>query len=292
MRHPPQSAKATQVVEWDGDRPRRVLDEVAAEEPLEIRIDGVPVSVTMRTPGDDFDLAAGFLFTEGIVTSREQIARIAYGRGEDDQLSGNLVDVTLAAGTTVDAPRLERHFFTNSSCGICGKTSIEAIRAREIRPPTDRWSIDPTVLIRLPETLRLAQRVFGRTGGLHAAALFDPNGAPVAVREDIGRHNAVDKIIGRALLDGRMPLGDGVLMVSGRCGFEIVQKALVAGLPIVASVSAPSSLAVQLARDMGLTLVGFLREQRFVVYSGEVRVDWTRCAEGSACGQRQSDGVR
>jgi FdhD protein len=292
MRHPPQSAKATHVVEWNGGTRHRVLDEVATEEPLEIRVNHQSLSVTMRTPGDDFDLAAGFLFTEGIVTSREQIARIAYGHGDDGQPSGNLVDVTLADGATVNAARLERHFFTNSSCGVCGKTSIEAIRARDIRPLTDAGWIDPNVLVRLPGALRSAQRVFGRTGGLHAAALLDRNGAPLEVREDIGRHNAVDKIIGRALLDGRVPLSDRVLMVSGRCGFEIVQKALVGGVPIVASVSAPSSLAVQLAREMGLTLIGFVREQRFVVYSGEARVGWDTWIDASDSERRRSGAGR
>ena len=272
MRHPPQSAKATHVVEWEGGQQRRLLDEVAAEEPLEIRIGGEPVNVTMRTPGDDFELAAGFLLTEGIITSREQIARIAYACGRDGQPSGNLVDVALAAGTTVDAARLERYFFANSSCGICGKASIDAVRAREIQPPSPTFSIDPDVLTRLPDALRAAQRIFGRTGGLHAAALFHPSGAPEAIREDIGRHNAVDKIIGHALLEGRLPLSERVLMVSGRSGFEIVQKALVAGVAIVASVSAPSSLAVQLARDYRLTLIGFLRGSRFIVYAGEGRL--------------------
>jgi len=273
MRHPPQPAKTTGVLEWIAGRQRHVLDELAAEEPLEIRIGDTPVSVTMRTPGDDFDLAAGFLLTEGIIKRREHVVRIAYANGPDHQPSGNIVAVTLAAGTEVDRARLDRHFVTTSSCGICGKASIDAVRAREIERPNPAFSLDPERLTQLPDALRAAQRIFGRTGGLHAAALFTRSGALVAIREDIGRHNAVDKIIGHALLDGGLPLSECVLMVSGRGGFEIVQKALVAGVPVVASVSAPSSLAVQLARDYGLTLVGFLRGSRFVVYAGESRLE-------------------
>ncbi len=273
MRHPPQPAKTTGVLEWIAGRQRHVLDELAAEEPLEIRIGDTPVSVTMRTPGDDFDLAAGFLLTEGIIKRREHVVRIAYANGPDHQPSGNVVAVTLAAGAEVDRARLDRHFVTTSSCGICGKASIDAVRAREIERPNPAFSLDPERLTQLPDALRAAQRIFGRTGGLHAAALFTRSGALVAIREDIGRHNAVDKIIGHALLDGGLPLSECVLMVSGRGGFEIVQKALVAGVPVVASVSAPSSLAVQLARDYGLTLVGFLRGSRFVVYAGESRLE-------------------
>jgi FdhD protein len=272
MRHPPQSAKPTHVLEWDEGRRRRVLDEVATEEPLEIRVGDEPLSVTMRTPGDDFELAAGFLLTEGLIARRDEIARIAYANGPDGRPSGNLVAVTLAAGKTVDLGRIGRRFVTASSCGVCGKASIDAVRARQIQAPSHSFSLDPRLLTRLPAALRTAQRVFGRTGGLHAAALFDPRGALVTIREDIGRHNAVDKVIGHELLNGRLPLSGGILMVSGRGGFEIVQKALVAGLPVLASVSAPSTLAVQLSRDYGLTLIGFLRGSRFIVYSGEHRL--------------------
>jgi FdhD protein len=286
VRHPPQSAKTTNVLEWNTGRARTLVDELAAEEPLEIRIAATPLSVTMRTPGDDFDLAAGWLFTEGIIRGREQIERVAYGRGSDGQRSGNLIGVTLAAGTEVDAARLDRHFVTASSCGVCGKTSIDAVRAREIQRPNAAFSVDPELLTQLPDRLRAAQRIFGRTGGLHAAGLFDRNGALVAVREDIGRHNAVDKVVGHALFEGRLPLSERILMVSGRGGFEIVQKALVAGVPIVASVSAPSTLAVQLAREYGLTLIGFLRGSRFVVYAGEGRLrpeeGWRTSAEDLA----------
>jgi FdhD protein len=272
MRHPPQRVKTTDVVEWNDGRERRVPDDLAVEEPLEIRIGGAPVSITMRTPGDDFELAAGFLYAEGVVDRTDDIARISYGRGSDGQPTGNVVDVTLRPGRNVDVEALERHFVASSSCGICGRTSIESVRARGTPPPNGGLLINPDLLTYLPAALRSAQRVFGRTGGLHAAGLFEANGTLVAVREDIGRHNAVDKVIGEAFLRGGLPLSERLLLVSGRGGFEIVQKALVAGVPILASVSAPSSLAVQMARDGGLTLIGFLRDRRFVVYSHANRV--------------------
>jgi len=228
--------------------------------------------VTMRTPGDDFELAAGFLYSEGIVAGPDHIARISYGRGADLCQSGNIVEVTLRRRGALDFSALQRRFFAASGCGICGRTSIEALRSRETPRADPHFRVEPEVLIRLPGVLRLAQRVFGRTGGLHAAGLFDADGNLSVVREDIGRHNAVDKVIGDALLHGALPLAARILLVSGRGGFEIVQKALVAGVPILASVSAPSSLAVQLARDGGLTLVGFLRDRRFVVYSHPDRI--------------------
>jgi FdhD protein len=272
MDHRARAAKQTHVIEWNGGRQQRVLDELAAEEPLEIRLNGRPINVTMRTPGDDFELAAGFLRTEGIVTGREGIAGIAYASGPGGEVTGNLVDVTLTARTGVDTKHLKRHFVATSSCGLCGKVSIEAVRARNIQPPDHAISIDADCLVGLPDRLRSVQRIFGRTGGLHAAALFDANGTLLVTREDIGRHNAVDKVIGYALLEGQLPLSQRILLVSGRGGFEIVQKALIAGVPVVASVSAPSSLAVQLAREYNLTLIGFLRGSRFVVYSGEERL--------------------
>jgi FdhD protein len=272
MRHPPQRVKTTGVVEWTDGHDRRVLDDLAAEEPVEIRVGGEVLTITMRTPGDDFDLAAGFLHAEGVVNRRDDIARISYGRGPDGTPTGNVVEVTLRRQELVDFGALQRHFAATSSCGICGRTSIDAMRARETPPPNPHFRIEPELLIRLPELLRSAQRVFGRTGGLHAAGLFDVNGKLMLVREDIGRHNAVDKAIGDSLLHGCLPLSERLLLVSGRGGFEIVQKALVAGVPILASVSAPSSLAVQMARAGGLTLVGFLRDRRFVVYSEPHRV--------------------
>jgi FdhD protein len=272
MRHTPQSAKSTQVTEWDGGRRRFVLDELAVEEPLEIRVNGQPAGVTMRTPGDDFDLAAGFLLTEGLVANRPDIERIEYGRAPDGQVSGNSVDVRLSRPGEPDVERLERRVMAHSSCGVCGRASIDAVRARGLARIGSELTVDGSLLTELPAALRGAQRVFGRTGGLHAAALFECDGRVLAVCEDIGRHNAVDKVIGRALSADRLPLSDVVLVVSGRGGFEIVQKAIVAGVPILASVSAPSSLAVQLAREFNLTLVGFLRGRRFIVYSGGQRI--------------------
>jgi FdhD protein len=275
-----EQARAMPVVEWNEGDSRARQDEVAVEEPIEIRVGGAAVSVTMRTPGDDFELTAGFLFTERIVSAHDDIASIAYGDGPNKRPSTNVVDVTLRAGKTVDLTRLQRHFYAASSCGVCGKSSICAVRVHDIQRPADGLRITPALLAGLPAALRNRQAVFDRTGGLHAAALFDESGALLDVREDVGRHNAVDKIIGRALLDGRLPLSQQILFVSGRGAFEIVQKALVARVPVVASVSAPTSLAVELAREYGLTLIGFIRSQRFVVYSGNERlVDVSQTSE-------------
>ena len=224
-----EQVRATPVVEWNAGDPRPLQDEVAIEEPIEIRVGGTPVSVTMRTPGDDFELAAGFLFTERIVSGRDDIAGIVYGDGPDKRPSANVVDVTLRAGKTVDLARLKRHFYAASSCGVCGKASICAVRVKGIQRPAEDLRISPALLAGLPAVLRDRQAAFDRTGGLHAAALFDASGALLDVREDVGRHNAVDKVIGRALLDGRLPLSQQILFVSGRGAFEIVQKALVAG---------------------------------------------------------------
>jgi FdhD protein len=272
MRHPPQRAQTTQVLEWESGRRRHVLDDLAGEEPLEIRVNGTAVTVTMRTPGDDFELAAGFLLAEGIVQSGDEIERIAFGRLPEGQPSGNIVEVVLKDNTPLDVEQFGRHFVAGSSCGVCGKASIAAIRARAVVRPAGDAALDPERLCDLPDRLRPAQAVFGKTGGLHAAALFGPDDGLVSVREDIGRHNAVDKIVGQAVLGRRLPLSDHILLVSGRGGFEIVQKALAAAVPVVASVSAPSSLAVRLAREYGLTLIGFLRGRRFIVYSGEERI--------------------
>jgi len=269
------SIDLTQVSEWDEGQVHRKDDYLAAEEPLEIRIGEHPLSVTMRTPGDDLDLAAGFLLTEGLIQRADQIVALDHAPGDPANPGanrGNVVTVELDPASMPDFEKMRRHFFAASSCGICGKASIDAVRARSMQPPNPGFRLDPEVLVALPEALRASQPVFGRTGGLHAAALFDAHGKLLVLREDIGRHNAVDKVIGWALRSGRMPLSDVALLVSGRGGFEIIQKAIVAGLPVVASVSAPSSLAVQLAREMSLTLVGFLRGRRFVVYAGEARL--------------------
>jgi FdhD protein len=266
------SVDLTQVFEWDDGKLRRKDDYLAAEEPLEIRIGDNPLSVTMRTPGHDTELAAGFLFTEGLVQGRAQIIALEPHQGDSDANRANVIGAELSPESVPDFDKMRRHFFASSSCGICGKASIDAVRARTLEPPNPRFRLSPEVLVRLPDFLRESQAVFGRTGGLHAAALFDAKGELLVLREDIGRHNAVDKVIGWGLLKDRVPLSEGILMVSGRGGFEIVQKAIVAGLPVVASVSAPSSLAVQLARELRQTLIGFLRGRRFVIYAGEERI--------------------
>jgi FdhD protein len=271
---PERSVQLTQVMEWVDGQMLPHDDALAAEEPLEIRIGAfpatMPLTVTMRTPGHDEELAAGFLLTEGIVSDPAQIAAL---RGFVTSAAGkrNGVEVELR-DCEFDPGQLQRNFFAASSCGICGKASIDAIRQRGLRAPNAEFRFDPELLCTLPEKLREAQTVFSRTGGLHAAALFDSSGNLAVLREDIGRHNAVDKVIGWAMLQGQLPLSQHGMLVSGRGGFEIVQKALAAGLPILASISAPSSLAVQLARELGLTLVGFLRGRRFVIYSNPSRI--------------------
>ncbi|MFG1696323.1 formate dehydrogenase accessory sulfurtransferase FdhD [Nonomuraea sp. NPDC049309] len=255
----------------DAARVRKV-DALAAEEPLEIRLNGTPLTVTMRTPGDDFDLAAGFLVSEGAVASPGDIATIRYCAGAtvDGRNTYNVLDVRLAPGVPEPEPR---NFYTTSSCGVCGKASLEAVRTVARWSPADD-PVEPaqTTVASLPDRLRAAQRVFDRTGGLHAAGLFTADGEPLCVREDVGRHNAVDKLLGWALREDRLPLRGTVLMVSGRASFELVQKAVMGGVPVLAAVSAPSSLAVELAADEGLTLIGFLRGSSMNVYTGEHRL--------------------
>jgi FdhD protein len=261
----------------DGDRRAR-SDYLATEEPLEIRLvvgsSTATVAVTMRTPGTDFELAAGFLYGEGVIAGRGDIGRISYCTDPqiDAEQQYNIVNVGLTAQALPDLHALERHFMTSSACGVCGKASLDALELRgcPVVPPGP--VLDAAVLPRLPDALRKAQGLFESTGGLHAAGLFTPEGELVALREDVGRHNAVDKLVGWALLDGRLPLHGHLLMVSGRSSYEILQKALVAGIPFVCAVSAPSSLAVSLARRFGMTLVGFLRGERFNVYAGEERL--------------------
>ncbi|MGH7206569.1 MAG: formate dehydrogenase accessory sulfurtransferase FdhD [Nitrospiraceae bacterium] len=267
---PQRPIDVTQVTEWQDGAVSRLDDYLVGEEPLEIRIGNRPISVTMRTPGHDLELAAGFLLTEGVITGSDQIAslRQVATRGH----KRNVVRVDLRAGVAIDTVRLQRNFVASSSCGLCGKASIDAVRVRGIARPNPDVRVSPDTLCLLPEALRSAQTLFGRTGGPHAAGLFDTMGRLVALREDVGRHNAVDKLIGWALLEKRLPLRESLLLVSGRGSFEIVQKALVAGIPIVACISAPSSLAVQLAWEFGLTLIGFLRGKRFVLYTGENRI--------------------
>jgi FdhD protein len=260
----------TQVTQWEDGRATRVEDYLAAEEPLEMRAGRYSLGVTLRTPGDDEELVAGFLFSEGIISRREDL--VALQMPSDTSPEKNLVRVTLDPSVRFASNSAARRFSAGSACGVCGKASITQLRRRGLHRPTAASLFDPEMLCQLPPKLRETQAVFVRTGGLHAAALFAPTGELLVVREDIGRHNAVDKAIGWALLGGRVPLGSHVLLVSGRGGFEIVQKSITSGIPLLASVSAPSSLAVQLARELGLTLVGFLRGRRFVIYSGEERI--------------------
>jgi FdhD protein len=251
------------------------VDTLVVEEPLEIRLDGAPLSITMRTPGSDFDLAAGFLVSEGVVAEGREVTAIRYcaGATEDGSNTYNVLDVSLAQGVALPDTSLERNFYTSSSCGLCGKASLDAVRTKARWPvDEDGLRIDVPTLTALPDRLREAQRVFDRTGGLHAAGLFTPDGELLALREDVGRHNAVDKLVGWALLSDRLPLRETVLMVSGRASFELVQKAWMAGIPMMAAVSAPSSLAVDLATEAGITLVGFLRGSSMNVYAGRHRI--------------------
>ena len=271
MANQARSIDVTHVVEWRDGEVRRVQDYLVAEEPLEIRIGERALSVTMRTPGHDLELAAGFLFSEGIVQSAEQIRSLEFEKSRSREAKGNVVRVELTENA-FDADQLQRNFYMTSSCGICGKTSIEAIRARGLKRLSSEFVVDPNLLCTFPEQLKGAQKIFGHTGGLHAAGLFSNAGELIVLREDVGRHNAVDKIVGWALLAKRLPLENCALMVSGRGGFEIIQKAALAGIPVLASVSAPSGLAVRLARETAMTLVGFLRGRRFLIYSGEQRI--------------------
>jgi FdhD protein len=257
-----------------GDSRKRTADALATEEPMEIRVDAPgmeqrQVAVTMRTPGNDFELAAGFLHTEGLVAATGDVRSVRYCSVPREEQQYNVVTVDLAR--PYDADLLQRNFYTTSSCGICGKASLDSISVR-CGPVADGLTVSEEVVVELPGRLRAAQRLFDRTGGLHAAGLFDAEGRLLELREDVGRHNAVDKLVGHALLAGALPLSERVLMVSGRLSFEIVQKAAVAGIPIVCAVSAPSSLAVDAGRRFGMTLVGFLRGSRFNIYTGVERI--------------------
>ncbi|KPI33507.1 Protein fdhD [Actinobacteria bacterium OV450] len=255
-------------------------DTLVAEEPLEIRLNGKPLAITMRTPGDDFALAVGFLVSEGVLGSAADVRAVTYCEGatEDGSNTYNVVNVQLAPGVAVPDITLERNVYTTSSCGLCGKASLDAVRTATRFPlrrgADDTVRIPVELLGELPDRLRAAQKVFDRTGGLHAAGLFSPQGELLDLREDVGRHNAVDKIVGRALQAGLLPLAGAVLLVSSRASFELAQKAVMAGIPVLAAVSAPSSLAVDLALESGLTLVGFLRGPDMNIYAGEERITW------------------
>ncbi len=253
----------------------RRQDALAAEEPLELRVNGNALAVTMRTPGHDVELAHGFLLTEGVIGALADITTARYCNGVDEEGRNtyNVLDLALAPGVEPPDTGVERNFYTTSSCGVCGKAALEAVRLKtRFSPAGDACRVLPETLVTFPELLRERQRVFESTGGLHAAGIFTTTGELLVVREDVGRHNAVDKATGWALLDGRVPLGGTVLMVSGRASFELVQKAAMAGIPVLAAVSAPSSLAVELAEEQGITLVGFLRGESMNVYTHAERI--------------------
>jgi FdhD protein len=252
---------------------RRRPDDLAAEEPLEIRLRKAPLAVTMRTPGNDIDLALGFLLTEGIIGTADDVVTAQLCAGTDTPNTYNVVDVVLGPDVPPPVTDPSRNFYTTSSCGVCGKASIDAVRTRSLFDvSTDELVITAQLLTELPDKLRAAQRTFDRTGGLHAAGLFTAAGELLVLREDVGRHNAVDKVIGWALREGRLPLTGHLLLVSGRASFELTQKAWMAGIPLLAAVSAPSTLAAELADEAGMTLVGFLRGQTMNVYAGPQRI--------------------
>lgn len=259
-----------------GHAPIRREDVLAVEEPLELRVNGRSLAVTMRTPGHDVDLAAGFLVSEGIISQGEHLATARYcaGATAEGVNTYNVLDLRLAPGVAAPDPSTQRNFLTTSSCGLCGKESIDAVRTKstwDVR--ADAVRIDAEMLTGFPDKLREAQAVFEKTGGLHAAALFDAGtGEMLVLREDVGRHNAVDKVIGWAVKENLLPLRGTVLMVSSRASFELAQKALMAGIPVLAAVSAPSSLSAEFAHEVGLTLVGFLRGDSMVIYAGEERI--------------------
>ncbi len=262
----PRNILTVPVQKFDAGAITEQQDLLAVEEPLQIRIGERNVAITMRTPGHDAELAAGFLFTEGIVRQRSDLEHIACSR--------NTAVVTLASGVEADPETWQRNFYVTSSCGVCGKASIEALESAGCTIlARDIPQVDQALIRSLPDQLRASQEVFDRTGGLHSAGLFSAGGSLITLREDVGRHNAVDKLVGRSLLDGRIPLSEHVLMVSGRASFELVQKAVMAGIPVMAAVGAPSSLAVKTAHRFGMTLIGFLRGERFNVYSGASRLN-------------------
>jgi FdhD protein len=263
------------VVRFSADGKRRRQDALAAEEPLEVRVGGKALAVTMRTPGHDVELTHGFLLTEGVIGAAEDVSTARYCDSVDAEGRNtyNVLDVALAPGVEPPDTGVERNFYTTSSCGVCGKAALDAVKLKtRFSPAADACRVAPSTLVKLPDLLREQQRVFESTGGLHAAGIFTVDGEPLVVREDVGRHNAVDKATGWALLDGRVPLGGTVLMVSGRASFELVQKAAMAGIPILAAVSAPSSLAAELADEQGITLVGFLRGDSMNVYTHAERI--------------------
>ncbi|MEV4640279.1 formate dehydrogenase accessory sulfurtransferase FdhD [Actinoplanes sp. NPDC049548] len=261
-------------IDLDGTAgPRRRPDDLAAEEPLEIRLRKEPLAVTMRTPGQDIDLAMGFLLSEGVIRTASDVVTAQLCAGTDTPNTYNVVDVVLGSHVPPPVTDPSRNFYTTSSCGVCGKASIDAVRTRSpFDVAADESGVEARTLAELPDKLRAAQRTFDRTGGLHAAGLFTADGELVVLREDVGRHNAVDKVVGWAVREDRLPLTGHVLLVSGRASFELTQKAWMAGIPLLAAVSAPSTLAAELADEAGMTLVGFLRGRSMNVYTGSQRV--------------------
>jgi FdhD protein len=274
----PGTTVETEIVSYNGDVVERRYDRLATEEPLEIRLRAGThqrtVAITMRTPGADFELAAGFLYNEGVLASADGLRGITYCVDRDvaEEQRYNIVNVDLHGDVLPPLDALERHFTMTSACGVCGKANIDALRARGLEPVRSALRVPAHLLAALPERLSAAQRVFAATGGLHAAALFEARGELIAVREDVGRHNALDKLVGWALMNGKLPLVEHIVLLSGRASYELLQKAISAGIPVVCAVSAPSSLAVDLAREFGVTLTGFLRGPRFNVYAGAERI--------------------
>ena len=273
------STTTIQIQKYNASESQHIEDTLAIEEPLEIRLaygsqgQEQSISITMRTPGHDKELAAGFLFTEGIIQQADQIHAIEHLSSFNPAEQGNIIRVQLAETAKVNLKKLERHFYTSSSCGVCGKASIDAVRTTsvfKILPEQPQFSAQ--LIHRLPERLRQQQAVFDHTGGLHAAALFDTEGKLLLLREDVGRHNAVDKLVGAALSEGLLPLQNQLILVSGRASFELIQKALMAGIPMLAAIGAPSSLAIELAREAGMSVLGFVRDGRFNVYCGGERL--------------------
>lgn len=259
-------SSTVKVQKWAKGSKHTFPDQVATEEPLEIRVNGKSISVTMRTPGHDKELAAGFLYTEGIIHSPKDITEIVGCQNPKSDLDENTINVFLWKGAAFNPSQLTRHFYTSSSCGVCGKASMEAVR-HNFKPVKSKFKISNEVLYALPDKLRKAQETFEKTGGLHASALFDSKGKLVVLREDVGRHNALDKVVGWGLLNKKLPFKNYCLLVSGRVSFELMQKALAAGIPLVAAIGAPSSLAVSMAKENGQALVGFLKEKGMNVYT-------------------------
>jgi len=274
----PGTTVETQIVAYDGNITEPRYDRLATEEPLEIRMRAGAhtrtVAITMRTPGADFELTAGFLFNEGVLTSLDALSGITYCVDRDvaEEQRYNIVNVDLHGSELPPLDALERHFTMTSACGVCGKANIDALRDRGLAPVRSSLRVDAALIAALPDRLVTAQCVFATTGGLHAAALFDARGELVVLREDVGRHNALDKLVGWALMNGKLPLDEHIVLLSGRASYELLQKAISAGIGVVCAVSAPSSLAVDLAREFGVTLAGFLRGQRFNVYAGAERI--------------------